>query len=305
MRHKLAWATAVAGGITAVVAGAEPVQLTVTIENLAPRNGTFQTPHFVAFHDGSFDIYNGGTPADSLPIPGSEGVERLAEDGNTGVLTMDFEILVPGGVVATMAGPNGPIAPGEVATMTFDLESTDPNARFFSYASMVIPSNDFWYANGDPMAIPVFDEAGNFVAQDFIVTNQRILDAGTEVNDELPMNTAFFGQQMPDTGVEENGVILDFGDPSGLVMFMPPEEGGILADPGFAGADFALDGYPLVKISFATGVAAADEAFVRGLYLELLGFEPDEAGLMFWVEALQDGLSRDAATQAFMDAAGG
>ena len=57
---------------------AEPLELTVTIENLAPRNGTNQTPHWVGFHDGSFDVYDGGTPADSLPAPGSVAVERLA-----------------------------------------------------------------------------------------------------------------------------------------------------------------------------------------------------------------------------------
>ena len=116
---------------------------------------------------------------------------------------------------------------------------------------MVIPSNDFWYANGNPQTHRIFDENGNFVAQDFIVTNLNVLDAGTEVNDELPASTAFFGQADPNTGIDEDGVILDFDDPSGLVRFrQSADSGNILADERFAMADFTIAGYPLVKISF-------------------------------------------------------
>lgn len=249
---------------TISTAQAESTRVIVTIENLAPQAGTFQTPHWVGFHDGvAFDTYNGGTPANSLPIAGSEAIERLAEDGTTDPLARDFGLLAPQGVQGVIAGPNGPIGPGEIARQSFVLDSANPNHRFFSYASMVIPSNDFWYSNGNPQAHPVFDESGAFVAQNFIVTQDDVLDAGTEVNDELPENTAFFGQQTPNTGVDENGVILDFGDPSGLVAFRQPEDGGnILAEPRFAMADFALDGYPLVKISFSAAPAiTADLAF--------------------------------------------
>ena len=246
-------AIALAAGLTSLSAAAEQTRVTVTIENLAPAQGTNQTPHWVGFHDGNFDIYNGGTPADFLPIQNdpNRSVERLAEDGNTGPLSDTFNTIATGGVDGTIAGPNGPIAPGEIATQSFVLDSSNPANRYFSYASMVLPSNDFWYANGNPRAHLMFDDQGNFVGSDFIVTNLDILDAGTEVNDEVPANTAFFGQAAPDTGVDENGVILDFGDQSGLVRFRQPSEGGnILADESFSMADFTLNGYPLVKISF-------------------------------------------------------
>ena len=261
-RTTLRTSVALALGTAASAALAEPVEVTVTIENLAPAGGTFQTPHWVGFHDGTFDIYDGGTPADSLPIPGSVAVERLAEDGDNERIAADFAQLQPNGTDATIAGPDGPIGPGDIARMSFTLESTDPANAYFSYASMVLPSNDFWYANGNPQAIRVFDEHGRFVAQDFIVDRERVLDAGTEVNDELPENTAFFGQSVADSGTPENGVILDFGDPSGLVAFRAPADGGnVLADPMFAMADFTLPGYPLVKISFAAGEPAADVPF--------------------------------------------
>jgi hypothetical protein len=37
---------------------AENVTVTVTIEDLAPTNGTNQTPQWVGFHDGTFDLYD-------------------------------------------------------------------------------------------------------------------------------------------------------------------------------------------------------------------------------------------------------
>ena len=254
-------AVALALGSASSTVLAEQTRVTVTIENLAPTQGTNQTPHWVGFHDGNFDIYNGGTAADFLPVPNDplRSVERLAEDGNTGPLSETFAAISNGGVDGTIAGPNGPIAPGEIATASFVVDSASGANRYFSYGSMVLPSNDFWYANGNPRAHEIFDENGNFVAQDFIVTNLDVLDAGTEVNDEIPENTAFFGQAAPDTGVDENGVILDFGDESGLVRFRQPSEGGnILADERFAMANFELAGYPLVKISFSAEVIQDD-----------------------------------------------
>ena len=245
--------------LVATIAFSEDTRVVVNIENLAPTNGTFQTPFWIGFHDGStFDTYDGGTFANTKPIAGSEAIERLSEDGNTGPISEDFEILVPDGVQATIAGPNGPIAPGDIAKQTFLLNSANPSHRFFSYASMVIPSNDFWISNGNPLAHPIFDDDGNVVAGDFIVTNQGILDAGTEENDELPENTAFFGQQAPNTGVDEGEVIRDFPNFSG---FLPPGSGGILDDPMFAMANFRLEGYPLVKVSFTTVPAFLDNLF--------------------------------------------
>ncbi len=258
---KVVTAVAVAAALSAITTTqADSTRVIVTIENLAPTNGTFQTPHWVGFHDGIFDTYNGRTPASTLPIPGSVAIERLAEDGNTGPLSNDFASLVSEGVQGTIPGPNGPLAPGEITQQSFILDSDNPNQRFFSYASMVIPSNDFWYSNGNPQTHPIFDDNGNFIAEDFIVSQDDILDAGTEVNDEIPANTAFFGQQTPNTGVDENGIILDFGDPTGLVAFRQPEDGGnILATPRFSMADFAIDGYPLVKISFSAAPAITDK----------------------------------------------
>ena len=221
------------------------------IENLAPTNGTAQTPHWVGFHDGvAFDIYDGGTAANSRPIANSDAVERLAEDGNAEPLSEDFATLAPNGIDDVIAGANGPLLPGDSGQAAFLLDPNDPQTRYFSYASMVLPSNDFWYANGNPKSHPIFDQQGNFIAENFIVTRDAILDAGTEINDEIPENTAFFGQAQPNSGLDEGGVIRDFEVNDPETFFMRPGSGGILDDARFRMADFRIDGYPLVKISF-------------------------------------------------------
>ncbi|MCR9247292.1 MAG: CHRD domain-containing protein [bacterium] len=232
---------------------AQGMRVNVTIENLAPANGTFATPFWVGFHDGTFDTYDGGTLASSLPMPNSIAIESIAEDGNTGPLMSDFAALALGRVDATIPGPNGPVAPGEAATMAFLLDPSDVRDRYFSYASMVIPSNDTFVANGNPMAHPIFDSNGNFVASDFFVAGQNAAnDAGTEVNDELPMNTAFFGQMAPNTGVTENAVITT------APGFNAPGTGGILDAPRFRNGDYTLGGYPFLRVGFKAAPAVTD-----------------------------------------------
>ena len=49
-----------------VTAGAEDSSVyavTVTVENLAPADGTIQTPFWIALQDGSFDTYDRGAAA--------------------------------------------------------------------------------------------------------------------------------------------------------------------------------------------------------------------------------------------------
>lgn len=243
---------------TVGVASANDTRVLVTIENLAPVAGTFQTPVWVGFHEGQFDTYDGNTPASSNPRAGSIAMESICEDGNTGPIAADFADLSDG-VDATIPGPNGPIAPGDIASQSFILDGSDPSLAYFSYASMILPSNDFCISNGNPRAHLIFDGAGNFVAESFFVSGSEVLDAGTEVNDEIPANTAFFGQATPNTGVDENGVIGTIGTDLEERGFLPVGSGGILDDPRFRMADFLAPGYPAVKISFSAADAIVDD----------------------------------------------
>lgn len=219
--------------------------VTVTIENLAPENGTFITPVWVGFHNGEFDTYDRGRPV-------SPGLESLAEDGDTGGISQEFLASGNGTVDGTLVGIDGiegPIDPGEIVSQTFTLDSDDPNSQFFNYASMVLPSNDAFIANGNPSAIPIFDEEGNFIGTDFIVYGDQVLDAGSEVNDEAEDSTAFFGQTVPNTGETEGGVVESH---PGFI-----EGGRILSEDGsdpnavtaFTNADFIEPGYQVARIS--------------------------------------------------------
>lgn len=221
----------------------------VVIENLAPENGTNLTPFWVGFHGGDFDTYDNGRPA-------SPGVESLSEDGNAETLSREFELSglgVVGGTVGT-----GPIAPGETVSQGFVLGEDRPDMVYFNYAAMVLPSNDAWIANGNEKAYPLYNRRGEFRPTSFIVRGRNVLDAGTENNDELPANTAFFGQETANTGETESGVIKTHpgflgssGNPTG--------EPSILANADFANADFTQRNYRLARISILPEVTGTEE----------------------------------------------
>ena len=220
--------------ITVTEVPPNPVDVTVEVENLAPESGNFLTPVWLAFHDGSFDIFDEGGTA-------SAGLESLAEDGATGTLGAEFESSRTGSAHATLTsgGEIPPFAPGASNAMTITLDGASPLSRFLSFATMVIPSNDAFVANGDPMAMEIFDADGNFTGAEIIVQGTQVWDAGTEVNDEVPANTAFLEQAMPNTGEDEAGTIqLHAG-------FMP---GGTILG-AYPAADFLVGGFEVLRVT--------------------------------------------------------
>ena len=254
---------------------ANPVDVKVTIENLAPEGGTFVTPLWVGFQDGTFDIFDSGSPA-------SSSLETVAEDGDVSFISEEF-LSSGSGVVDGVLG-DGPLAPGEMVMETFTLDSNDEASRYFSYAAMIVPSNDAFIANGNPTRREVFDEDGNFVGFEFVVVAQQVKDAGTEVNDELPENTAFFGQMMPNTGVDENGVVMNHPG------FNPVGSGGILDDPMFANADFTAEGYELARITVSLDdtppIPIGDPVALTGVLTSDQEVPPVESEAMGTVEML-------------------
>ncbi len=223
----------------------------VTVENQAAQRGALQTPVWGGIHDGTFDLYDRnvalGDTETNPELISRESVERIAEDGITGPITEEFAELQPGAAQTTFLAPGGPFQPGSRSSTTLNIN--DPSIeRYFSYASMVIPSNDAFVANGSPLAHEIFNERGRFVAQDFIVAGSEVLDAGTEVNDEFAGNTAFLNQAGPNIGTEENGVITlspGFAAPGTLSY---PD--GVLNHPAFANADFTAAGARTLQFNF-------------------------------------------------------
>lgn len=179
-----------------------PVELDVTIENLSPAGGLAQTPYWLGFHDGSFELGRLGEAA-----AGFGGLEEIAEEGETGGLATRFGQEQPSGVELTVASPAGqaPVfEPGEVVTRTLEIHDSNVN-RYLSYASMIIPSNDAFLANLNSRAIQLFDSAGEFLGpRSIVIYGRNVWDAGTEVNN--PTGGAAFSTG-GGTSVDENGVI--------------------------------------------------------------------------------------------------
>jgi hypothetical protein len=231
---------------------AHAMQVKVTITSLVPDQGVEFTPVWVGFHDGGFSTYSLGQAA-------SADLERLAEDGNTAPISAAFSAA---GYTqqATLQGTaigSPRFEPGDSSSMIFDLDGSNPNSRFISFLSMVVPSNDAFYGNGNPIGHRIFNDDGSFDGEDFIVLGSIVRDAGTEVNDEIPANTARLGQSTPNTGVDEFGVV--HAHPG----FIPG--GNILT--AFPNGDFTQPGYQIARIQ----VSAVPEPETYAMLLAGLG----------------------------------
>ena len=192
----------------------------VMIDNISPEGGVALTPVWVGFHNGNFDSYNGGLPA-------LEALERVAEDGDNSVISLQFNdfdpvlggytfidnsgetpasALVRTGDPADLFRQDGnvggaPILPGQSAIATFDNVQIDGSNDFFSYAAMVLPTNDFFVANGSPVAHDLSGIlSGGGTISFFIGTPEGgVNDAGTEAEDfeSSAGNGLFPGRNLP------------------------------------------------------------------------------------------------------------
>ncbi len=264
-------------------------QIEVTVTNLNPTDGSLLTPVFVATQNGIYDQLDVGSAA-------SENIERLAEDGTVGPRIA--AALGSGGVNEALATPS-PLMPGDSFTLTFFADPTNPLTQFLSYASMVIPSNDAFIGNDDPMQIDLFDDNGSLIrrvgSNVFIVTGDDVWDAGTEVNDEIPENTAALAQTAPDTGVTENGVIIQHPGFQGSQRLGGPIGNVLTATPA---GDFTVPGFQVMSIEVDD--AARELGFsveVENQFLDSLTTAQTPAQLV--AEAASDNLYFNVHTQNF------
>ena len=125
---------------------------------------------------------------------------------------------------------------------------------------MLVPSNDAFIANDNPMAYPLFDDSGNFTGPVSVsISGQQVWDAGTEANTES--DAAFFDQSAPNTGVTTADVIGphpglngSFANPNGS----PQNILGGTNGPGISfdetAADFSLPGSAVAEIRISAVV---------------------------------------------------
>lgn len=192
--------------------GTDTTTFRVTVRNVSTAN-TLPTdegsqpaplaPGVWALHTSEAPLFEAGS------LDRGHGLEALAEDGNPADLAsslqqgqldvLDFGVFnQPVG----SAGP-GPLTPGNA----YQFEVTAEPGTYLSFATMLVPSNDLFYAP-DEQGIPLFDATGspiNGVVQPAYI---QLWDAGTEVNQ--PLGSGSYQaplQPEPDTGPSENGLV--------------------------------------------------------------------------------------------------
>lgn len=226
--------TVIAGMVAALATSSYAVELQITVENPLGAGNFSITPVWVAAHDGNFDTYDGGALA-----AGFGGITEIAEEGDTSVLMTRFAnegVGVDATLVSTTGAP--PFTPGESETFTF--ETGDPTVnRYFSYASMVVPSNDLFIGNGNPLAIELFNAAGEFQGPIVIeVLGSMVNDNGTEVND-ASAGAAFSSNG--GVGVDESNPVSNFFADAGAEAYLDSFLNSGTADGGTITDTFGRD----------------------------------------------------------------
>jgi PEP-CTERM motif len=186
MKKRFALSSALSAVLPALVCGlslasaqAAVQKVTVTVENLAPANGIAFAPLRLGFGNGSFDAFNIGQAA-TAPII------SVAEGGSGSAWLPAFSAADPGAITGSVGGL---LLAGASASQSFMVDTN--SQAFFSFASMVVPSNDFFVGNDNPTAYKLFDAAGNLQLGQISVKANEIWDAGSEVFD--PLAAAFVG----------------------------------------------------------------------------------------------------------------
>ena len=207
--------------------------ISVTIENLAPVNSVSFAPLRLGFGNGTFDSFNIGTTA-------GPGIVSIAEGGGGAQWFTDFAAADPTSVRGSVGGP---LLPGMTATANFVVDSMSVNNRFFTFANMVIPSNDLFLGNDSPTAFQLFDASGNLLITQINQNAAQIWDANSEL--AIPLNGAFIAGSVNGNRVAENGLVAF--DRSELTAF-----NGLTTAAGYTFSDAALtNSTPVYRITFA------------------------------------------------------
>ena len=190
-------------GLLQGTARADLVSVTVTIENLAPTNSVSFAPLRLGFNKGTFDAFDNGVVA-TAPII------SVAEGGSASAWFPAFAAADPDAVLGSVGGA---LLPSATASNTF-LVDTAVN-QYFTFAAMVLPSNDYFIGNDSPTQFHLFDAAGNLLINSIGQRASDIWDAGSEAFD--PRNAAFLVIGNNDLRTPQNGVVgRDFLELSGF-----------------------------------------------------------------------------------------
>ena len=181
------------------VAGAAPVEVKVTVRNLAATDSISFAPLRLGFNSGTFDAFNIGQVA-TAPII------SVAEGGSGSAWLPAFMAADPTATVGSVAGL---LTPGATLNASFMVDAA--LNRFFTFAAMVLPSNDFFIGNDSPTEYRLFDNAGQLLIHDIGLKANEIWDAGSEAFD--PAHAAFVVGGNNDLRTPQNSVVaLNFAE---------------------------------------------------------------------------------------------
>ncbi len=230
---------------------AQTQRVQVTVENLTPANSITFAPLRVGFGNGTFDSFNEGAAA-TAPII------SVAEGGSGSDWFPAFSAADSTATLGTVAN-GGPLLPGGTASAIFDV---DPSVnRFFTFASMVVPSNDFFIGNDNPAQYELFDTNGNLLINSITQTSDEIWDAGSELFD--PANAAFLASGNNSLRTPQNGTVqFNFSELSGF--------DGLQTAAGYTFTSGLTAGQDIYRISFASAVPEPSSAALAGF--GLVGF---------------------------------
>jgi hypothetical protein len=128
----------------------------------------------------------------------------VAEGGAGGAWQAAFAVADPSAARGTIGGL---LQPG--ATSSLSLRVDTALNPFFTFASMAVPSNDFFIGNDSPTEYRLFDTSGNLNLPSIGIKASEIWDAGSEVFD--PAAAAFVGNN--DLRRDQNSVVsLNFAE---------------------------------------------------------------------------------------------
>ena len=174
----LAAAALAAAASLAAPAQAAHVAVRVQVQNLTPAGGIAFAPLQLGFNQGRFDAVDAGT------TPGAP-ITSAAEGGSGSAWQPAFAAADP---TATRGVVGGLLLASATASRTFMVD-TDLNP-YFTFAAMVVPSNDFFIGH-PPTEYQLFDAAGHLQIGSITEKASDIWDNGSEIFD--PAAAAFVG----------------------------------------------------------------------------------------------------------------
>jgi uncharacterized protein (TIGR03382 family) len=211
------------------------VKVSFTIENLAPANSIAFAPLRFGFNNGSFDAFNQGEAA-------GPAIVSVAEGGSGSAWLPAFAAADP---TAVLGSSSGALMPGAMSSVGEFMINTAVN-QYFTFGSMVIPSNDFFIGNDSPTEYRLFDANGNLLINSITQTTNDIWNAGSEAFN--PLHAAFVAGGNNDLRDAEGGVVgFNFSELAGF--------NGLTTAAGYVFDDQLTNGAGVYRISFKSSSA--------------------------------------------------